>query len=310
MASRLSQSIILKEGFLYKKGGVIKSWSRRFFVLSPQSLCYFKTEDHQTLEPLGRIFLSDIVSISTDGPEKKKAFVFVLQTKKRAVLLQGANTEDRDKWINIIKKSLDNEKEAEKKDPFRRSLRQLTPGVKRVTLVKDPTKGIGCTIKNTAGHIFVNRILEDGPIAETGVLRPGDELLEIHGTSIPGLSVCEVVEIIRNAPREFLVTVRPVTSVHKALKQDFTRIKYSDIVFDKNSSRAMIVNGGDSNGQASNSCSSNEECEYAEIREVPKKSKIIEVIISMKRWKSHYVCSVLVFQTENALRAATNSAVF
>jgi hypothetical protein len=138
----------------------------------------------------------------------------------------------------------------------------------------------------------------------------GDELLEIHGTSIPGLSVCEVVEIIRNAPREFLVTVRPVTSVHKALKQDFTRIKYSDIVFDKNSSRAMIVNGGDSNGQASNSCSSNEECEYAEIREVPKKSKIIEVIISMKRWKSHYVCSVLVFQTENALRAATNSAVF
>ncbi len=43
-----------------------------------------------------------------------------------------------------------------------------------MTLVKDPEKGIGCTIKNAAGHILVNRIIEDGPIALTGVLRPGE----------------------------------------------------------------------------------------------------------------------------------------
>ena len=47
-------------------------------------------------------------------------------------------------------------------------------GLKRVTLVKDPVKGIGCTIKSAAGHILVNRILEDGPIAHTGILRPGN----------------------------------------------------------------------------------------------------------------------------------------
>ena len=81
------------------------------------------------LEPLGRIFLSDIVSISADGTEKRKAFVFALHTKKRAVLLQGANTEDRDKWIETIQKSLEIEKEAENKDPFRKSLRRLTPGI-------------------------------------------------------------------------------------------------------------------------------------------------------------------------------------
>lgn len=46
-------------------------------------------------------------------------------------------------------------------------------GLKRVTLVKDPVKGIGCTIKSAAGHVVVNRIIEDGPIALTGVLRPG-----------------------------------------------------------------------------------------------------------------------------------------
>ena len=47
-------------------------------------------------------------------------------------------------------------------------------GLKRVTLTKDAVKGIGCTIKSAAGHIFVNAIIEDGPIAFTGVLRPGE----------------------------------------------------------------------------------------------------------------------------------------
>ena len=126
---KLSSSIILKEGFLYKKGGIIKSWSRRYFVLSPQSLCYFRSEEHMKMEPLGRIFLSDIVSISTEGTEKRKAFVFALHTKKRAVLLQGANTEDREKWTEAIGRSLEVEKEAENQDPFRKSLRRLTPGI-------------------------------------------------------------------------------------------------------------------------------------------------------------------------------------
>ena len=135
MASRLSHRIILKEGFLYKKGGIIKSWSRRFFVLSHQSLCYFRSEDHEQLEPLGRIFLSDIVSISSEGNEKKKAFVFVLHTKKRAVLLQGSNTEDRDRWVEMIQRSLETDKEAEKKDPFRKSLRKLTPGMYIICII-------------------------------------------------------------------------------------------------------------------------------------------------------------------------------
>ena len=48
--------------------------------------------------------------------------------------------------------------------------------------MKDPAKGIGCTIKSAAGHIFVSRIIEDGPIAHTGVLRPGMCVcIQVHG---------------------------------------------------------------------------------------------------------------------------------
>lgn len=130
VAPKGSIGTILKEGFLFKKGGVMKSWSRRYFVLTPQSLSYFKSELHQTTrQPLGRIFLSDIVHISTESSEKRKAFVFALLTKKRTVLLQAANTEDKEKWAEAVRRSLETDKEAEKKDPFRRSLRRLTPGL-------------------------------------------------------------------------------------------------------------------------------------------------------------------------------------
>lgn len=45
-----------------------------------------------------------------------------------------------------------------------------------------------------------------------------------------GLTISEVAAIIRETPAQFLATVRPVASVQKALKQDFTRIDYADIV--------------------------------------------------------------------------------
>ncbi len=132
---RWSSTLALKEGFLQKKGGIIKSWSRRFFILNKQSLVYFKREQDLTngqlqedLQPLGRIFLSDIVTIVTDGIEKKRSFVFALHTKKRAVLLQAASNEDRQGWVETIRRALESEGEAEKKDPFRKTLRRLRPG--------------------------------------------------------------------------------------------------------------------------------------------------------------------------------------
>ena len=130
VSRQASADLIHKEGFLYKKGGMIKSWSRRYFILMGQSLCYFKREfeTQEGLEPLGRIFLSDIVNIQTEGVEKRKAFVFALHTKKRAVLLQAANSEDRDKWVDSIRNTQESDKEAERKDPFRKTLRKLAPG--------------------------------------------------------------------------------------------------------------------------------------------------------------------------------------
>lgn len=130
-----SSNLVIKEGFLYKKGGIIKSWTRRYFILNKQSLCYFRREQEDgaadNLHPLGRIFLSDIVNIETEGVEKKKAFVFALHTKKRSVLLQAANVDDKESWAAAVRRALESEGEAERKDPFRRTLRKLAPGKER-----------------------------------------------------------------------------------------------------------------------------------------------------------------------------------
>ena len=142
LARRRQQSVvvacdnmILKEGYLCKKGGVIKSWSRRYFVLNHQCLCYFKralsgAETDSGLQPLGRVFLSDVVHIETEGVEKKKAFVFALHTKKRGMLLQASNNDDREKWVEAVRQALETDKKAEREDPFRRTLRRLKPGEK------------------------------------------------------------------------------------------------------------------------------------------------------------------------------------
>ena len=64
----------------------------------------------------------------------------------------------------------------------------------------------------------------------------GDEILDIHGTTVTGKSVEEIVQIIRDCPDGFLATVRPVVSIRKpndpqiieGLRQ---KTNYSELVF-------------------------------------------------------------------------------
>lgn len=130
-----SRALVVKEGFLNKKG-LLKGWSRRYFTLNRQSLVYFRKEQVSTnlqpdLKPMGRIFLSDIVSIETakEGSEDiKKALLFTLHTKKRAIHLQASSGAEQGVWVAAIQRALESEGEAEQRDPFRQTLRRLAPG--------------------------------------------------------------------------------------------------------------------------------------------------------------------------------------
>ena len=136
MASGFSKKRVSeKQGFLNKKGGIIKSWSRRYFMLNKQSLVYFRREQEfnsespqSGLSPLGRIFLTDVVNIEAESVRKKEPFVFSLHTKKRSILLQASSAAECDSWVSAIREALQREGKAENEDPFRRTLRRLAPG--------------------------------------------------------------------------------------------------------------------------------------------------------------------------------------
>lgn len=171
---------ILKEGFLEKKSNVLKQWRKRYFKLNGEVLCFFKKEDHNTTQPMGRIFVADILAVGKYvSKAKSKDHCFSIDTKSgKKHIMNSETAEERDAWILIVNFAKDDFLKAEEEDPVRRRSVRLNGDLKRIKLFKDPTKGIGVRIKSVNGCVFVTRIVEDGPVAETGVLRPG-ELIEL-----------------------------------------------------------------------------------------------------------------------------------
>lgn len=215
MATRKRAASIsnLKEGFLFKKSDILK-WQRRFCVLNRDSFCYFKGEAKPSRKSSsGRIFLSDIVAVEVDPPGIKKPFVFGLRLQNdELIIFQAASKEDRESWQSSIDGAKEKEFLREKEDPLRRSMKKLTRDLRRATLAKDPDNGgIGCFLSSDfEGRIFVESVLEDGPLASGGVLREGDEILEVKDIPLKGKSIKDILHIISECPMDFPVTVRPV----------------------------------------------------------------------------------------------------
>lgn len=168
---------ILKEGFLEKKSAVLKKWRRRYFKLNGEVLCFFKEEDQtNTTQPTGRIFLTDVLSVGNYFSKAKgRDNSFSLDTKSGKTHIMNCPTkQERDAWITVVNFAKDDFFKEEESDPVRRKSIKLKGDLKRVKLFKDPIKGIGVRIKCVNGCVFVTRIVEEGPVAETGVLRPGN----------------------------------------------------------------------------------------------------------------------------------------
>ena len=171
---------VIKEGFLFKKSDLLK-WQKRFCVLNRESFCYFKNcnRPEQKTKATGRVFLCDVTDITYDPPGSKKPFVFAMHIQNSShndvILFQAASKEDRDSWKSSISSAREREQAREREDPLRRSMKRLTPGLRRATIIKDEeTGGIGCFLTTDyEGRVFVDRISENGPLAETGVLGEG-----------------------------------------------------------------------------------------------------------------------------------------
>lgn len=89
----------LKQGWLEKKGSLVKNWKRRFFVLTSSSLDYFT--DETLAEKKGSVpILSSSRVMHRDGTSHK--FKFGLLTGKRLLEIACTSDRDRDRWTKAI----------------------------------------------------------------------------------------------------------------------------------------------------------------------------------------------------------------
>ena len=93
---------VIHSGWLTKEGQRVKSWKRRYFVLTDTKLLrYF--EDEQQLKFKGAINVSSISSIKEgDAVEPYWNFMIHLQTPARLYLLNADSEAKRQEWLNML----------------------------------------------------------------------------------------------------------------------------------------------------------------------------------------------------------------
>eukprot|EP00002_Diphylleia_rotans_P028254 TRINITY_DN5700_c0_g2_i1.p1 TRINITY_DN5700_c0_g2~~TRINITY_DN5700_c0_g2_i1.p1 ORF type:complete len:1097 (-),score=216.38 TRINITY_DN5700_c0_g2_i1:583-3873(-) len=92
----------LKQGYLSKLGNKVKSWKKRWFVLTNEKISYH-TNASET-EPLGVIHLKDIQSImEASDLETAKQNTLKVATPNRAYLFTAETREDFEEWLSTLR---------------------------------------------------------------------------------------------------------------------------------------------------------------------------------------------------------------
>ncbi|KAF1374505.1 hypothetical protein PFLUV_G00229790 [Perca fluviatilis] len=97
-------NVILREGFLVKRGHLVHNWKARWFVLMPDKLLYYKYEGGQKDScQRGKILLKDCVITSPFLEYENRPLVFKLQTENGVDhFLEACSREERDDWAGDI----------------------------------------------------------------------------------------------------------------------------------------------------------------------------------------------------------------
>ncbi|XP_068077317.2 multiple PDZ domain protein isoform X1 [Danio rerio] len=67
------------------------------------------------------------------------------------------------------------------------------------------SSGLGVSLEAKEGHHYICSILPEGPLGQTGIIHPGDELIEVNGFSLIGETHKEVVSLLKELPMNVCV---------------------------------------------------------------------------------------------------------
>ncbi|KAL6071261.1 Rho GTPase activating protein [Balamuthia mandrillaris] len=93
-------SLIVKEGWLAKKGGKRRNWNTRWCVLRPKYLSYFK--DKTDAKPKGTVVLSGVRVMES----ARKQYCFAITLPDRTYLMAAKDAKEQEEWMQAIQKCI------------------------------------------------------------------------------------------------------------------------------------------------------------------------------------------------------------
>ncbi|XP_043206273.1 uncharacterized protein LOC122372769 isoform X2 [Amphibalanus amphitrite] len=81
-------------------------------------------------------------------------------------------------------------------DDYAERVHHYTDPRVRVIRLEKTNEPLGATVKNEGDSVLVGRIVKGGAADKSGLLRPGDEILEVNGIEMRGKSVDDVCDIL------------------------------------------------------------------------------------------------------------------
>lgn len=104
----MSNTGILKNGFLTKEGAVRRNWKRRWFVLTADTISYYKAEKDTNRDgkDLGTIFLKEVSTVNPTN-YKKQQFCLAVATPKRTYYLCADSDAEMAEWQEAIQNQVD-----------------------------------------------------------------------------------------------------------------------------------------------------------------------------------------------------------
>jgi hypothetical protein len=95
---------VVKDGWLYKMGDVIKNYKRRWFVLTDRTLSYHKEKGKTALRTLCLQGIGDVrIDEKSSSPDKHH---FLILTKERTFRVVSEKGKERTEWVNTVKECM------------------------------------------------------------------------------------------------------------------------------------------------------------------------------------------------------------
>ncbi|XP_048858998.1 differentially expressed in FDCP 6 homolog isoform X2 [Brienomyrus brachyistius] len=95
---------VLKEGYLWKRGQLRRNWAERWFMLRPNTLAYFSSEDRR--ERKGNIVLDGNCCVEVLPDKDGKRCMFCLKTLSKTYEMSASDTKQRQEWTAAIQTAI------------------------------------------------------------------------------------------------------------------------------------------------------------------------------------------------------------